>query len=168
MQLRQYDFSERVLRLLAETGLDPKRLEVEVTESALLSATEASGRNLKALRSAGVKIALDDFGTGSSSLSYLMKFEVDRIKIDRTFVQRIGRTDQSDSVVQAFVSMARAFGIAVTAEGVETREQMEFLTNIGCDALQGYLLSPPMPALRMLEAISGKDKTDARSDTEAA
>lgn len=168
MQLRQYDFSERVLRLLAETGLDPKRLEVEVTESALLSATEASGRNLKALRSAGVKIALDDFGTGSSSLSYLMKFEVDRIKIDRTFVQRIGRTDQSDSVVQAFVSMARAFGIAVTAEGVETREQMEFLTKIGCDALQGYLLSPPMPALRMLEAISGKDKTDARSDTEAA
>jgi diguanylate cyclase (GGDEF)-like protein len=168
MQLRQYDFADRVLGLLTETGLDPSRLEVEVTEATLLSATEASGRNLKALRSAGVKVALDDFGTGSSSLSYLMKFEVDRIKIDRTFVQRIGRTDQSDSVVQAFVSMARAFGIAVTAEGVETREQMEFLTNIGCDALQGYLLSPPMPALRMLETIASKSSTDTRSDTEAA
>ncbi len=97
-----------------------------------------------------------------------MKFEVDRIKIDRTFVQRIGRADQSDSIVQAFVSMARAFGIAVTAEGVETREQMEFLTNIGCDSLQGYLLSPPMPALRMLETIAGKGVTGRRSDTEAA
>ena len=168
MQLRQYDFSDRVLGLLAETGLDPSRLEVEVTEATLLSATEASGRNLKALRRAGVKVALDDFGTGSSSLSYLMKFEVDRIKIDRTFVQRIGRADQSDSIVQAFVSMARAFGIAVTAEGVETREQMEFLTNIGCDSLQGYLLSPPMPALRMLETIAGKGVTGRRSDTEAA
>lgn len=169
MQLRNGDFAGRVLDFVSEAGMRPDRLEVEVTESTLLGGTDASERNLKALRAAGVKVALDDFGTGYSSLSCLMKLEVDRIKIDRSFVRHIGEAQQSDSIVQAIVTMALAVGVQVTAEGVETREQMDFLTSIGCSDLQGYLLSPPLSALKMVEVIAAKSARAAKSGaTEAA
>lgn len=168
MQLRHGTFAQRVLDLLAETGMSPKRLEIEITESTLLAGTEASSRNLKALRAAGIKVSLDDFGTGHSSLSYLMKLEVDRIKIDRSFVRHVGKIEQSDSIVQAIVTMAHAVGVSVTAEGVETREQLDFLTRIGCSDLQGYLLSPPLSALRMVELIASKGPRAEKSGTEAA
>ncbi|HEX2840027.1 bifunctional diguanylate cyclase/phosphodiesterase [Hyphomicrobium sp.] len=154
LQFRQPDFAERVLGVLDETGLPPNRLEIEITESTLLDASDASGRSLKALRSAGVKIALDDFGTGYSSLSYLMKLEIDRIKIDRSFVRNLGDSSQSNSIVQAIVTMAHAVGVAVTAEGVETRAQQDFLSQIGCNNLQGYLLSPPLSALGLVEVFA--------------
>jgi EAL domain-containing protein (putative c-di-GMP-specific phosphodiesterase class I) len=167
MQFLQPGFKDRVLAILDETGLPPGRLEIEITESALLESSGASSRALKALRDAGVKVALDDFGTGYSSLSYLLKLEVDRIKIDRSFVQHLG--DSSRSIVQAMVDMAHAVNVAVTAEGVETPEQEEFLTRIGCDHLQGYLFSQPLSALAMVDIMaSGKQERPARRSAAAA
>jgi diguanylate cyclase (GGDEF)-like protein len=159
MQFKQSNFGTRVLAILGETGLSPNRLEIEITESTLLDASDASARGLKMLRNAGVTIALDDFGTGYSSLSYLMRLEVDRIKIDRSFVSHLGQSQQSGSIVQAIVTMAHAVGVAVTAEGVETGEQQEFLSRIGCNDLQGYLLSPPLSALGLVELFGGKKGT---------
>lgn len=156
VQLRQPDFAERVLHILSETGMAPSRLEIEITESTLLDGSESSARALKILRAAGIRVALDDFGTGNSSLSYLMKLEVDRVKIDRSFVRHLGESSQSYSIVQAIVTMAHAVGLPVTAEGVETRDQQEFLMRIGCNHLQGYLLSPPLSALRLVEIFGGR------------
>jgi diguanylate cyclase (GGDEF)-like protein len=168
IQLQQRGFADRVLALLGETGMTLERLEIEITESTLIGGSDTSQRNLKALRAAGITVALDDFGTGYSSLSYLMRFEVDRIKVDRSFIRHIGTSPQSESIVRAIVTMAHAVGAAVTAEGVETREQQEFLAAIGCNHLQGYLLSPPLSALRMVELIAGQDARTAKSTTEAA
>jgi diguanylate cyclase (GGDEF)-like protein len=155
-QFRQRDFAERVLAILDAAGISPQRLEIETTESTLLDGQDASVSGLKALRQAGVRIALDDFGTGYSSLSYLMRLEVDRIKIDKSFVRHLGESEQSCSIVQAIVTMAHAVGVAVTAEGVETGHQQEFLAKIGCNDLQGYLLSPPVSALGLVELFGGK------------
>jgi diguanylate cyclase (GGDEF)-like protein len=168
IQLRHADFAARVLALLAETGMAPERLEIEITEGTLIGGSEATGKNLKALRSVGVRVSLDDFGTGYSSLSYLMRLEVDRIKIDRSFVRHIGESAQSNSIVQAIMTMAHAVGVSVTAEGVETREQQDFLVSIGCSHLQGYLLSPPLSALRMVELIASQGERRTKSGTEAA
>ncbi len=166
IQLLRPDFTDRVLRALAETELPPTRLEIEVTESTLLDSSGASGRALKALREAGVSVALDDFGTGYSSLSYLIKLEVDRIKIDRSFVQHL--SESSQSIVEAIVTMAHAVDVAVTAEGVETHDQKDFLTRIGCNHLQGYLLSPPLTALHMTELVMSGGKGAKRNSVAAA
>jgi len=152
VQCRQPDFAKRVLGILRDTGLSPDRLEIEITESVLLDSSGASARTLKALRDGGVRIALDDFGTGYSSLSYLIKLEVDRIKIDRSFIQHLD-TDQSRSIVQAIVTMAKAVNVAVTAEGVETHAQLIFLAQTGCDHLQGYLFAKPVSALQLTEHL---------------
>jgi len=168
IQFRQPDFAERVLAILSETGLAPSRLEVEITESTLLDSSGASTKVLKTLRDAGVRVALDDFGTGYSSLSYLMKLEVDRIKIDRSFVLPLGESSQSYSIVQAIVTMAHAVGVAVTAEGVETREQQEFLTLIGCNHLQGFLLSGPLPAEGLTELLAAGSSGPRPARSEAA
>jgi diguanylate cyclase (GGDEF)-like protein len=144
IQFRQPDFAQRVLAILEETDLPARRLEIEITESTLLDTSHMSEAGLKVLREAGVRVALDDFGTGYSSLSYLLNLDVDRIKIDKSFVQHIGETQSSLSIIQAIITMAGAVGVAVTAEGVETREQRDLLTLMGCDHLQGYLLSPPL------------------------
>jgi EAL domain-containing protein (putative c-di-GMP-specific phosphodiesterase class I) len=103
-----------------------------------------------------VKVALDDFGTGYSSLSYLLNLDVDRIKIDKSFVYRLGESQSSLSIIQAIVTMARAVGVAVTAEGVETNEQRELLTLIGCDHLQGYILSRPLTARALGEHLADR------------
>jgi diguanylate cyclase (GGDEF)-like protein len=168
IQLRRGDFAERVLDTLYELGMDANRLEIEITESTLLGSSDASAGNLKALRAAGVRVSLDDFGTGFSSLSYLMRLEVDRIKIDRSFVRHVGESAQSNSIVQAIVTMAHAVGVTVVAEGVETHAQQDFLIGIGCDHLQGYLLSPPLSALRMVEIIASNRQGPADSGIEAA
>ena len=155
-QFRQKDFAERVFAILDEAGLSPNRLEIEITESTLLDGSDCATRGLKVLRESGIKIALDDFGTGYSSLSYLMRLEVDRIKIDKSFVRHLGDSAQSCSIVQAIVTMAHAVGVAVTAEGVETGDQQEFLSRVGCNNLQGYLLSPPVSALGLVDLFGGK------------
>ena len=146
VQFRRARFADRVLEILKETGLAPQRLEIEITESLLLDLNDVSLRAFNALRAAGVHIALDDFGTGYSSLSYLHKYPVDKIKIDRSFVQNLDGDVASDAIVQAMVDLARAIGVKVTAEGVETVAQRDFLVGIGCDELQGFLLSHPVSA----------------------
>jgi EAL domain-containing protein (putative c-di-GMP-specific phosphodiesterase class I) len=99
---------------------------------------------LRAFRAAGIKIALDDFGTGYSSLNYLKRYAVDRIKIDRSFISQLGEDQTSSAIVQAMVTLAHAMGIEVTAEGVETEKQLAVLRDMGCNTIQGYLLSPPV------------------------
>lgn len=168
LQLRKAGFATYVLSLLAEAGMSPACLEIEITESSLLDGSEVSANALNALRSAGVKVALDDFGTGYSSLSYLIKVGVDRIKIDRSFVQNVGECARSTSIVQAVVAMARAANAAVTAEGVETQEQQQFLALLGCNNLQGYLFSPPVPAEQITELLARERGEEQPKSTEAA
>jgi diguanylate cyclase (GGDEF)-like protein len=161
VQCQQPDFADRVLAILRDTGLSPERLEIEITESVLLDGSGASAKTLSALRASGIKIALDDFGTGYSSLGYLIELEVDRIKIDRSFIQHINNP-RSRSIVQAIVAMAKAVNVAITAEGVETHEQLHFLAQIGCDHFQGYLFSKPVSATRLTELLLDEPKLLAR------
>jgi len=144
IELRNSAFAMKVADILMRTGFVPHRLELEVTESALSDHIGACEDNITALRAMGVRIALDDFGTGFSSLSRLQQLSVDRIKIDRSFVQGFGNAGSDEAIVQAIVDLARATGVKTTAEGVETAAQGEFLAKIGCDELQGYVLSRPL------------------------
>ncbi|WP_442921034.1 putative bifunctional diguanylate cyclase/phosphodiesterase [Mesorhizobium sp. Cs1321R2N1] len=145
LQLNNPSFAMRVTSILLETHMDPRRLEIEVTESALSERRTECRNNIEALRSIGVRFALDDFGTGFSSLGRLQTLEVDRIKIDRSFVQGFGRSNGDEAIVQAIINLARATGLSTTAEGVETESQCDYLRKLGCDQLQGFLLSRPLP-----------------------
>jgi len=143
-QLRDPRFPERVFKLLADTRMPPTDLELEITEGILLEDSSISANAIRVFRSAGIRIALDDFGTGYSSLNYLKRYPVDRIKIDRSFVSQLAVGSVSVAIVQAMVTLAHALKIEVTAEGVETSEQMDVLTDLGCNVFQGFLLSPPV------------------------
>jgi predicted signal transduction protein with EAL and GGDEF domain len=145
IQFRSPRFATKVLDIVREAGLDPSRLELEVTESVLLDMPEITEPTFGTLRAAGIRIALDDFGTGYSSLTYLQKFPVDKIKIDRSFINNLDADAASDAIVQAIVDLARAMRVVVAAEGVETEVQRDALQRIGCDELQGFLLSTPLP-----------------------
>jgi diguanylate cyclase (GGDEF)-like protein len=160
-QIRSSGFAERVLAILKESGTDPHRIELEVTEGVLLNDDNQVRDAIKILRGAGIGIALDDFGTGYSSLSYLRRFDVDKIKIDRSFVQQLGDTADSAAIVTAVVTLGHAMGLSVTAEGVETDEQSRFLSAIGCDSLQGYLFSPPVPEEEVAQLLTRPRKARA-------
>jgi diguanylate cyclase (GGDEF)-like protein len=144
VQLRNPRFPRAVFDMLAETGMSPTALELEITEGVLLEEASDAAEALRMFRAAGIRIALDDFGTGYSSLNYLKRYPVDRIKIDRSFVSQLTSGSVSIAIVQAMVTLAHALGIEVTAEGVETDEQLAILTQLGCNAFQGFLLSPPV------------------------
>ena len=131
---------------LTASKLDPCRLELEVTEGLLLEHTDKTRLQLDQLQEMGIKIALDDFGTGYSSLSYLWRFPFDRIKIDRSFVCGMDESEQAANILVTIVELARTMKMAVTAEGIETTEQLDYLTRLGCDTGQGYLLGRPQPA----------------------
>ncbi len=146
VQFRSDGFADRVIAIVRASGADPRRIELEVTESVLLDDDDLVREALKKFRRAGLRIALDDFGTGYSSLSYLRRFEVDKIKIDKSFIQHLGRTTDSTAIVTAVVTLGHAMGLTVTAEGVETLEQQRFLEEAGCCAMQGYLFSRAVPA----------------------
>ncbi len=146
IQLCDPHFAIKVLEVLEATGLPPQRLELEITETALIANARECQPNIRLLRLGGVRIALDDFGTGYSSLRHLSDFEVDRVKIDRSFVHEIGGAASGDALVQAIVDLAQAVGLKTTAEGVETEEQLRCLRQEGCTEIQGYLVSPPRPA----------------------
>src|SRR6202043_929921 len=135
---------ERVRSVLAETGLDPRRLELEITESTAVEQQEEALSVLRPVRALGVRIAIDDFGTGYSMLSRLQDFPIDTLKIDRSFVSRITSLDADSPIVSASVAMARALDLEVVAEGVETDEQRVYLARQGCGQLQGYLISRPV------------------------
>jgi diguanylate cyclase (GGDEF)-like protein len=135
-----------VARVLRETGLPPRLLELEITESTAMRETDAALRTLQRLKQIGVSIAIDDFGTGYSSLSYLRRFPVDKVKIDRSFVAELPADRDQGAIVSAIVALAHALQIQVVAEGVETEEQREFLRSCGCDFIQGYLTGKPADA----------------------
>jgi diguanylate cyclase (GGDEF)-like protein len=152
IQFRNPGFVQVVVSALAASGLSPERLELEITEGMLLQDNEATLSTLFQLRALGVRIAMDDFGTGYSSLSYLQSFPFDKIKIDRSFVKDIADGVGSLNIVRAVAAMANGLGMTTTAEGVETREQLDTVRAEGCTEMQGYLFSRPLP-LPDLEAL---------------
>ena len=146
VQFRSPTLSLKVAAALAETGLDPRRLELEITEAVLIADDDAALVALNQLRALGVHIALDDFGTGYSSLSYLQRFPFDKIKIDRSFVKELMRGTGSASIIKAVVSIAADRNMITTAEGVETEQQRDTVQSLGCTQMQGYLFSAARPA----------------------
>lgn len=146
VQFRSRGLVAMVTSALAEAGLPPQRLELEVTETALLDDSEATIEILHQLRALGVRVSLDDFGVGYSSLSYLRKFPFDRIKIDRSFVGTLGESPESVAIVRTIASLGSVLGVETTAEGVETVEQLDFVRECGCTAVQGYYFGKPCPA----------------------
>ena len=155
VELRSETYALRVIGLLDKFNFDPRQLEIEITESAVLENEEACRRNIRALREIGVQIALDDFGTGFSSFGRLQKLDVDRIKIDRCFVGEYGKPGSNAGIVQAMIELAHAGGMRATAEGVETPEQQAWLIDAGCDELQGFFLSRPVVASEIERLRSG-------------
>jgi diguanylate cyclase (GGDEF)-like protein/PAS domain S-box-containing protein len=135
---------KRIEQALASTGFDPARLELELTESVMLDDAAGALEVMRALKGLGVRLAMDDFGTGYSSLSYLRSFPFDGLKIDRSFVNRLGESEDDRSIIQAIVGLGRALSLTVTAEGIETAEQLELLSAVSCDEGQGYFLSRPL------------------------
>jgi diguanylate cyclase (GGDEF)-like protein/PAS domain S-box-containing protein len=144
MEFRDEDFLDGVFRILRETGLDPKLLELELTESVLMKRAESTQSILKILRASGVQMAVDDFGTGYSSLSYLRKFPIDALKIDQSFIRQITTAPDETTIVTAVISMGRSLKLRVVAEGVETLEELAFLQARQCDEAQGYYFSRPV------------------------
>ena len=148
-QFEEPDLELEISRILAETGVSPERLQLEITESELM---RSAGR-VGSLKGIGVRIAIDDFGTGYSSLSYLKNMEADSLKIDRSFVSGLDQNREDSAIVQTVVTMAAALGLDVTAEGVETEEQLARLREMGCHSGQGYLFARPGPAEEARELL---------------
>ena len=157
MQLRDREFVPMVLGTLRNAGLAPKRLELELTEKVLLDQSTDIQDKIIQLRAAGITIALDDFATGNSSLQYLRDYRVDSIKIDRSFVARLGKDQESDHLVQAMLDLVRTMEINVTVQGVETRMQHDLLASMGCKSFQGYLLGYPMRPEQLTSLIANED-----------
>lgn len=153
VQFRSRGLVAMVTSALAEAGLPPQRLELEVTETALLDDSEATIGILHQLRALGIRVSLDDFGVGYSSLSYLRKFPFDRIKIDRSFVGTLGESPESVAIVRTIASLGSVLGVETTAEGVETVQQLDFVRACGCTAVQGYYFGKPCPAAEVGLAI---------------
>ncbi len=153
VQFFKQDLVATVLRVLSETGLDAKRLELEVTENALIKDAEDAARVLIALRAEGIRVAVDDFGTGYSSLSFLQQFPLDRLKVDRAFVKNLARGGNDYRIAEAIIQLGKSLGLNVIAEGVETQDQFETLTAINIDEIQGFLFSPPVSTAATLAMI---------------
>ena len=158
-QLADPTLPKTVARILADTGADPEAVCLELTENALMQNAASAAEALAALRTLGVHISIDDFGTGYSSLSYLKRFPVSALKIDRTFIDGLGRDNEDTSIVEAIVTLAHALGLTAVAEGLETPTQLEALRVIGCDYAQGFLLGRPLPAEQLSETPAD-DLTD--------
>jgi diguanylate cyclase (GGDEF)-like protein/PAS domain S-box-containing protein len=163
VQFKNRTLVQMIMSALAASGLAPGRLEVEITESILVQDSDSALEMLKSLRLLGVKIALDDFGTGYSSLSYLQSFPFDKIKIDRSFIKDLESGNENAlAIVSAVVQLGSSLGMATTAEGVETADQLEIVRSRGCTEIQGYLLSPPKPAQQIAEyCVSRPASSDA-------
>jgi len=149
VQFSRANLVPSVLNALAQTGLAPHRLELEITETVMLEKSDRNMHILNQLREIGVRIAMDDFGTGYSSLSYLRNFRFDKIKIDQSFIRTLSNDVQSRAIVRAIAGLGSSFGITTAAEGVETEEQMECVHSDGCTEVQGRLFSMPVPADRL-------------------
>jgi EAL domain-containing protein (putative c-di-GMP-specific phosphodiesterase class I) len=153
VQFRQAGFCELIRRVLHETGLAPQYLELELTESLLLSNADVMFSVLQELRAMGLKLAIDDFGTGYSSLSYLRQFPVGRLKIDRSFVRDVAVNPDDAAITTAIISMAKSLNLKVIAEGVEDEAQMTFLRAHQCDEIQGYYFSKPLAVDKVADKL---------------
>lgn len=162
VQFRTKGLQSILMQALSQSGLAPQRLELEITESLLIDNVTETLKSLHSLREMGVRVALDDFGTGYSSLSYLRSFPFDKIKIDRSFVVDIMTDKGSAAIIQAITGLAAALGMETIAEGVELADQVEMLHKNGCDNIQGYLLSRPVPITAvdaLIDSLSGQSRT---------
>jgi len=148
-QFQQADFSRRVAGVLEQFEVAPQLVELEMTEGLLMQDTDAAHRTLHELRTLGVRISIDDFGTGHSCLSYLRRFPIDVLKIDRSFVHEVGESEDSRIIIDAIISLARSLRLETVAEGVETNAQLDFLMERGCFIAQGYLFGMPMSATQV-------------------
>lgn len=167
VELRDPAFGLRVLSILGESGLSPDRLELEITENTLVRDLSSAEEALGSLRAAGVRIALDDFGTGYSSLYHLRKFKIDRIKIDRSFVEAMMREDQSAAIIRAMLGLGHGLGVQITAEGIETTTQREALIGEGCGQGQGFLFSRALPAAETEALFAQKSLPETHSTAQA-
>jgi diguanylate cyclase (GGDEF)-like protein len=167
-QFRRGDLLDVVRSALEESHLDPRFLEIELTESAVMTNPEDSAAMLEQLSRMGVLVSVDDFGTGYSSMSYLRRFPIDKLKIDRSFIAELTTRVDDASIVQAIVSLAHSLRLKVVAEGVETLEQLKFLQSIGCDQYQGYHFSPPLPPAEFAELVRNWQKAEDRSAADEA
>lgn len=154
IQLAQADFPDRVIALLKECGVPGSKLQIELTENALMRDIDLCNWVLSQLRIHGIRVAIDDFGTGYSSLAYLKQLPIDILKIDRSFIRDIPRGSNDSAIAAAVISLAKALGIDAIAEGIETAEQEDYLFKIGCDKVQGYLYSKPVPAEAFAELMN--------------
>jgi EAL domain-containing protein (putative c-di-GMP-specific phosphodiesterase class I) len=161
-QFLRDNFPQVVQEALRATGLPATSLEIEVTESSVMHNAEHLIEMLRAIKAIGVKIAVDDFGTGYSSLSYLKRFPVDRLKIDRSFVQDITIDRDSEAIVRTIIALAHNLGLKVVAEGVDKKEQINYLRNNKCDELQGYYYGHPMPAEQFEQLVLNMMGMDSR------
>lgn len=161
-QLMRQDFGRNVAAILAKTGLNPALLEVELTESLLIKNTGVCSDMLDALRNLGVSIAIDDFGTGYCSFIYLKQFSVNTLKIDRSFISNVTTSGADAAITTAMIGLARDLNIRVVAEGVETQGQVEYLRSRYTDEIQGYLVSPPLPAESMTNLLNLMDYRSAK------
>jgi EAL domain-containing protein (putative c-di-GMP-specific phosphodiesterase class I) len=157
VQFRSANFVQTIASALEKSGLPATRLEIEITESVLMQDSKSALALLHQIKDLGVSIAMDDFGTGYSSLGYLRSFPFDRIKIDQSFIRELSTDKDSLAIIRAVVGLGRSLGIVTTAEGVETRDQLEVLRTEGCTDAQGYLFSRPQNAddIRGLLAVHG-------------
>jgi diguanylate cyclase (GGDEF)-like protein/PAS domain S-box-containing protein len=162
IQFRHGDLPGLVHAVLLETGLAPWRLELEITEGVMIEDFARSLSILRRLKALGVRIAMDDFGTGYSSLSYLQSFPFDKIKIDQSFISKVKTNPQSAAIVRAVIGLAHGLNLPVLAEGVETKDQLEFLAAESCNEVQGYLLGRPHPILEYSELVGSKDAAEAK------
>jgi EAL domain-containing protein (putative c-di-GMP-specific phosphodiesterase class I) len=152
-QFKKRDLAKKIMIAVNETGLDPKLLEVEITESTIMEQLEAIDTMLKELHDSGIQIAIDDFGTGYSSLGYLKRFHISTIKLGQIFIKDITINSDEALLASAIIVMAKTLNLNIVAEGVETREQLELLRSQGCPILQGYYFSKPLSADNMTELL---------------
>jgi EAL domain-containing protein (putative c-di-GMP-specific phosphodiesterase class I) len=157
-QFKEEDLTGSLARALDDTGLDPGSLELELTESLLMEDTTTSSAMLDELRMfMGLKLSVDDFGTGYSSLSYLKRFPLDTLKIDRSFVRDIATDKDDAAIVASIINLAHNLQLRVIAEGVETEEQLSYLKEKGCDEVQGFYFSKPLPADTFYERLKRRE-----------
>ena len=155
VQFRHRNLLEQVSSILDETGLDPRMLELEITETTIMEDIDAASETMRILHRAGINISIDDFGTGYSSLNHLKRFPISTVKIDRSFIRDIITDSDDKAIIKAIIDMAHNMGLKVIAEGVETSEQLAFLRKLGCDEMQGFLFSPPVPVAEAENILGG-------------
>jgi predicted signal transduction protein with EAL and GGDEF domain len=161
IQLRDPTLALRLISILVQTGFSPRQLEIEITETALVESVTVAQTVIDQLRQAGVRIALDDFGTGYATLSHLLSFHIDKIKIDRSFVSGLENIEEGRVIVRAILGLAKGFGLTTTAEGIEDLEQLAYLKANGCTEGQGYLFSKAIPAANIPALLDASQKAAA-------